>query len=390
MIVFLKDLGLLLIWLFTATLASIGFSPGAVVAPDLEPPVRILIENPYENRREIEPVKETATAENDGHEKQNGSETPQEATAGADPFKELADAFAKLAEEKTIPPLDTPSFAGNANDLVRSALVNIICVTETSGPFNSISASGVIIDSRGVILTNAHVAQYFLLENYPKPGFVECTIRTGSPATAKYTAELLYLPPSWITQNAQKIDDENPTGNGEHDYALVRITGTVSKNITMPNSFPALPVSLGTPDTGDSVLVAGYPAGFLGGITIAKELYAVSAQAKVGQLFTFGSQSIDLYSIGGTVVAQQGSSGGAVANQKGTLVGLVVTATDAPDTASRDLRALTTEYIVNDFKKETGVSLPDFLSPNLTERALSFRLVTMPSLTKALTDVLEK
>src|SRR3989344_1157804 len=48
------------------------------------------------------------------------------------------------------------------NERARPTLVNILCGAR-SGTFRPISASGVIIDPRGVILTNAHVAQYFLL-----------------------------------------------------------------------------------------------------------------------------------------------------------------------------------------------------------------------------------
>lgn len=361
-------------------------------APDLQPPVRVVVESTSQSETNITTSTSTPPTINKTGTPETSSVAPSASTeSDADPFKGLADAFAKLAEDqssKSSAPMP-PETIADINDEVRGALVNIICVTETSGPFNSISASGVIIDSRGVILTNSHVAQYFLLENYPRKGFVTCTVRTGSPAQPMYTAELLFLPPSWIKANAQKIDDEHPTGNGEHDYALVRITGTVNKNITLPASFPALSVSLGTPDTGDSVVVAGYPAGFLGGITVAKDLFAASAEATVGQLYTFGSQSIDLFSIGGTVVAQQGSSGGAVADGNGNLVGVIVTSSDAPDTASRDLRALATPYIVNDFEKESGISLSNYLSANLAERALAYRFSVAPALTEALVDVLK-
>ena len=48
------------------------------------------------------------------------------------------------------------------NEKSRSALVNILC--EATAPLRSTSGSGVIIDSRGVILTNAHIAQLFLFE----------------------------------------------------------------------------------------------------------------------------------------------------------------------------------------------------------------------------------
>src|SRR3989344_8619427 len=76
----------------------------------------------------------------------------------------------------------------------RAALVNILCTSRTG--INGISGSGIIVDSRGVILTNAHVGQYFLLRDYINPGNITCTVRIGSPAQERYTATLLYLPPA--------------------------------------------------------------------------------------------------------------------------------------------------------------------------------------------------
>src|SRR3989344_7756180 len=63
------------------------------------------------------------------------------------------------------------------NDETRAALVNILCTPQTG--INGISGSGVVIDSRGVILTNAHVGQYFLLRDYLTPGNITCTVRIG-------------------------------------------------------------------------------------------------------------------------------------------------------------------------------------------------------------------
>src|SRR3989344_2224120 len=68
----------------------------------------------------------------------------------------------------------------NAN--ARAALVNVLCVTKIGGPFAPISGSGVIVDSRGVVLTNAHVGQFFLLRDFRERGFIDCVVRTGSPA----------------------------------------------------------------------------------------------------------------------------------------------------------------------------------------------------------------
>lgn len=289
-----------------------------------------------------------------------------------DPFAGFAEALQKLAEESLVEPSDT-------NALVRNALVNIVCATESGGSLNSISASGVVIDPRGIILTNAHVAQYYLLQDYPAPGTLSCFVRTGSPAKIRYQSELLFLPPSWIVKNAHKIDDERPTGNGEHDYALVRISGTRTDE-PVPASLPFLPLLTGAPKTSEPVLVAGYAAGFLGGITVQKELYASSATTKVGELYTFLGNTVDLFSVGGSVVAQQGSSGGAVTNQNGELLGVIVTSSEASETANRDLRAISTEYILRDFASERGMTLQDFLSLNPQEQATLFRITTLPTL----------
>ena len=388
----LKEVIIITVSIVTAVFAGFGFLPDAAFAPEDRPPAKIVFEFPNKGEEATETPKESPEAVQEAPSVnmdpvEVGAETP--VAPEVDPFTELAEALAQLAEESTTP-LETQTPVASTNDIVRGALVNIICTTETAGPVNPISGSGVIIDPRGIILTNAHVAQFFLLENYPRPGFIDCYIRTGSPATAKYTAELMFLPPSWIKDNAQKIDDAAPTGNGEHDWALVGITGTISDSIDAPSTFSYLPVSLNTPSKGDQVLVAGYPAGFLGGITVAKELYAASANAQIKELYTFGSQSIDLFSIGGSIVAQQGSSGGAAATPDGILTGVIVTSTSAPDTASRDLRAIATRYIVEDFASETGISLSSYLGGNLAENTLAFRQNIFPTLAAALISVLEK
>ena len=75
--------------------------------------------------------------------------------------------------------------------ITRPALVNILCRPRGAGPIASpISGSGVIIDPRGVILTNAHVAQYVLLSQSPQIDLV-CTIRALSPARPLWKAEAL-------------------------------------------------------------------------------------------------------------------------------------------------------------------------------------------------------
>lgn len=278
----------------------------------------------------------------------------------------------------------------SVNDRVRAALVNILCTSDASGPFESISGSGIIIDPRGVILTNAHVGQFFLLKNYPTQGFVECVIRTGSPAYPRYTAELMFLPPSWVRDNAHKIDDEAPKGTGERDYALIRITGGVSPAITLPPRFPYLLVATTPPAVGDQVLQAGYAAGFLGGITIQNDLFASSAWTQIRDVFTFNANTVDLVALGGSIVAQSGSSGGPVVNQEAVTVGVIVTSSGTGDTSSRDLKAITTSYIVRDFEQERGKSLSQALSADLSQEVSIYNQVYAPSARAALVAEIEK
>jgi S1-C subfamily serine protease len=189
----------------------------------------------------------------------------------------------------------------------------------------------------------------------------------------------LFLPPSWIEKNASKIKEETPLGTGEHDYALVRITGTINKQNSLPEAFPYTPISTALPKLDDDVLIVGYPAGFLGGIALQRDLYQSSAFTKVEELLTFVESTLDLFSIGGSVVAQSGSSGGAATNLQGELIGLIVTTTQAADTSSRDLRAITTSYILRDFQNEAGVALGVYLSGELAERASIFRQTKEPA-----------
>lgn len=269
------------------------------------------------------------------------------------------------------------------NTEARSALVNILCLTTVKG-IRPITASGILIDPRGIILTNAHVAQYVLLSQSSQVN-VTCTIRHGSPARSLWKPEILYIPPVWVEKHAEDITKERSTGTGEHDYALLRITSTVDGSI-LPASFPALP-----PDTregigflDDPILAASYPAEFLASGSAEFELYPLSSISKIRELLTFSSGTIDLISIGGTAGAQGGSSGGAIVNAWGRLVGLITTTSEGATTAERDLRGLTLSYIDRDLVTQTGSNLSGILSGNVVAKATDFNTNKAPPLIELL------
>lgn len=288
-----------------------------------------------------------------------------------------------------LPPSSVPTKTEEqVNDETRAALVNILCLPQAA--INGISGSGVFIDSRGVILTNAHVAQYFLLRNYPATGNIECVVRIGSPAQARYTATLLYVSPAWIAANASQLKAAQATGTGERDFAFLLITGRTDGS-ALPASFPRIQMDRGYVDTGYAMLLAAYPAGFLGADTVQKSLYASSAIAYVTQLFSFSdSQKVDLFSIGGTVVSQGGSSGGAAVRlSNGTLAGIITTATVGASTGDRDLRAVSLAHIDDSLAAEGKGGITALLTGDLTAKAAAFNAQVAPTLTAQLEAALK-
>src|SRR3989344_5772331 len=232
----------------------------------------------------------------------------------------------------TTPPKATPVSAPTSLSLsesasldasavaLRAALVNIICYAPAGSSLRSISGSGVIVDSKGIILTNAHIAQHFLLADRA----VSCTIRAGSPAVDSYTASLIYISPAWIQANANILTQTNPSGTGEYDFAFLAITKSAPRNDSgqattapLPSSFPFIPLATAPPPISTPVVIASYGAQFLESSQIQSFLFPTVVFGSVKDVFTFATTTIDVLALGGSVAAQEGSSGGGVAGRNG-------------------------------------------------------------------------
>lgn len=305
--------------------------------------------------------------------------TTATATAAAPSASSTNDATGqatRIAEPYNFPPESTDK----ANTDTRAALVNILC--RSRGSISPISASGVVIDARGVIMTNAHVAQYVLLSQNTTIN-LSCVVRTGSPAHDAWKARVLYMPPAWVAAHASELNTHNPMGTGEHDYALLLVTGSAT-TMPLPAQFPTLLY-----DTrerigfaGDQVLVAGYPAEFVGGIQTQNNLFAATSVTTIAALLTFSQGSVDVLSLGGIIEAQGGSSGGAVVNPWGRLIGLITTTSEGATTADRDLHALSLSYIDRDLRAETSSGLAETLAGDLVAKQSDFDTRLLPDLMK--------
>ena len=275
-------------------------------------------------------------------------------------------------------PSESASLDASAATL-RAALVNIICYAPAGSGLRSISGSGVIVDPKGIILTNAHIAQNFLLADRN----VSCTIRAGSPAIDTYKASLIYISPAWIQANANILTQTNPSGTGEYDFAFLAITKSAT-SAALPSSFPFIPLATAPPPTGTPVVIASYGAQFLESNQIQSFLFPTIVFGSVKDVFTFAATTIDVLTLGGSAAAQEGSSGGGVAGGNGKLVGTITTSTTNGSTDTRKLDAITASYIRAEYANETGRAL-DLLLTEATSTSVANFAPQIPALESILT-----
>lgn len=265
------------------------------------------------------------------------------------------------------PAVSAPLLAGAIT--LRGALVNIICRSPKGSNLRSVSGSGVMIRPEGVILTNAHVGQFFLLTDRG----VSCIIRTGSPAADAYRAALLYISPPWLRANANVLTESNPKGTGKYDFAFLAVTESATA-LPLPASFPSIALGMAPPPAGTPIAVASYGAQFLTADQIRSTLFPTVVFGTVKEVLTFALDTIDVLALGGSAAAQEGSSGGGVVDKNGELLGVLTTSSMDGDTASRNLNAITASYIRSEYENETGTTLDRLFAEPLTAAAHDFSL----------------
>lgn len=280
-----------------------------------------------------------------------------------------------------------------ASSTILDALVNIFCEYTTGQFTRTVTGTGFFVGDNGAVLTNAHVAQFLLLEAIDTVAHdAECIIRSGNPATPRYRAELLFISPTWILNNAALITEEAPKGTGEYDYALLYISETLGEE-SHASAYPSLPIDtefIPKSFTGTSVLTAGYPAERLLKEGARAKLEPKVAETTVEELYTFGSNYADIFSLSASSVGEHGASGGPVVDTNSGAVGLIVTKGNTETDGENSLRALTLSYINRTILEETGFTLEANSTGDLARRGSIFKEAMVPFLAQLLSFELER
>ena len=182
------------------------------------------------------------------------------------------------------------------------------------------------------------------------------------------------------------INDLSPKGTGERDYALLYITSGLEGK-PMPTKFSALPFSsslmtLGSVNT--EVFATGYPAESMLAEGFNAPLIPKQATTTIGELMTFGSNLVDVFTIRGSSIGEHGSSGGPIVDSNGNVVGIISTKGDDEQFGKGSLRAISTAYVNRTIKEETGFTLAQNLNGNLPYKAQLFTETIVPFLQRAL------
>jgi S1-C subfamily serine protease len=268
---------------------------------------------------------------------------------------------------------------------VQNSIGNVFCTTQNGNSVSVVTGSAVIVNSLGVAVTNAHVAQYPLIEKYFKANqgkTMNCFGRIGSPATGNYKIDILYISPNWVRKNARNIVDPNFRETGEDDLAIIRFVPSTSKTFTHTN------ISEDNLRATSPIYIGSYPALELRQKGINSALYGRYEQNTIRQIDYYVS-SKPIFETEQSSMGQAGSSGGGIFDSAGNLAGTIALIIQNSNTSNPYIRGLTISHI-NKTLAESGTSLdhyitgnPDVIENNFSKTATELESILMQQLSSS-------
>lgn len=265
---------------------------------------------------------------------------------------------------------------------IKKSVANIYCIRRVPQGIEKIVGSAVAIDPKGLFLTNAHVAVYIALEESTYSKDVSCFLRTGSPAKKAYDIQIVYFPKKWAEANKNFFSISSPTGSGEKDYALVRISEALTSDSSLLQ-FSYLNISPNSLQKNDTGYLAGYPANFFDSSLLDSALYEATQKISIIDAINFG-EIIGAVFTSPTSLAYKGSSGGALTTESGELAGIIF-ATGEDYLGQKNIQAITLPYIKKDILDDSGKNLNWYIKNNKTE-AENFATNEANIITKIMTE----
>ncbi len=227
-------------------------------------------------------------------------------------------------------------------DKAVSRVVNFFCEYNNGVE----TASGVIISSNGYILTNAHVAEAFVNQNY------ECKIRQGSPARNIGYAKIVMFPKAYTSSGGNSWEGH------ANDVSIWKFTRSANSDEALPKEFPYYSIDPNyLPKKDQPLATFSYPGELLGYEILLKSLNMLFGETIVNDF------NADFIASGMSLSSQSGSSGGILVDiYTNNFAGLIFGVTTDTSINQRKLFSLS-PYAVNQVvKNETGFNLVDFLN----------------------------
>lgn len=239
-------------------------------------------------------------------------------------------------------PVPTPPPPSDAELYARisGAVVQIFCASAD----RLYSASGIIVNRNGLVLTNAHVA-----EIVKSVGEQNCKARHGNPAEEFSGVRNVYT-----ADTGPKIAG---TTVAQRDFAFLQLDAPREQ-------FDSAAVAVLLAAEGSSLYTLGYPSEFLQNIAAFNNSNLVFSVLRIDNYADLDGDlaTVEGYLSKGGLALQQGSSGTALFDREGRVLGIIFATTKGATTAEREGVALSMPYLDRVMKLETGEGLMEFIA----------------------------